>query len=100
MKPKWRADPPGLVGEARKVWDYHAAALAAAGNLSPGNAEEFASLCRLIAIARAAQTEIDRDGITILLPSGAKRPHPAANLLLRAERQLRPLLQQFGLDQP
>jgi P27 family predicted phage terminase small subunit len=94
---RWFRQPDGLSGEALRVWKTHAPSCCEAELLHEANAEEFKTLCRLLAAVRLAGAELERDGVTITTASGIKKSNPALNSLISAQRALEPLLSRFGM---
>src|SRR4051794_25480076 len=94
---KWLTSPASLSGRALNVWKRLAPALARRGALSADQAEQFAALCRLLAMAEAAASEIETAGLSFETKTGAKRPNPACAILLSAQRAAAPLMKTFGL---
>jgi phage terminase small subunit len=94
---RWLRKPAGLSLGALKIWEHYAPGLWASGQLTAEKAEQFAMLCRLLATARAAADEIERFGVTIVTPSGSRRPNPACSVLLAVQKEAAPLLHEFGL---
>ena len=97
-QPKWIADPDGLHGRALSVWKSYATGAFKAGYLKSDNAEVFRAMCRVLAVADAAGEAIERDGVTIELKSGVKRPNPAVKIMFDAQREAAKLLRDFGLS--
>jgi phage terminase small subunit len=95
--PRWLIDPTGLSEKAEKYWKYYAPGLRRDGRLTPDSMERFRQLCRLMALAEAADGEIAAHGVTIKTASGTRRPNPACKVLIDAQRDAVPLLRAFEL---
>ena len=96
-QPKWITEPDGLHGRALSVWHAYAPGTFKAGYLRSNNSERFRAMCRALAVADAAGEAIERDGVTIELKSGVKRPNPAVKIMFDAQREAGELLREFGL---
>ena len=97
--------PPGISPEARAVWRRLAPQLEESRILRATDALVFAELCQVAADLSAAQHEIRRDGMLIVVetesPTGAittvRRRHPLLGQLNVLRRQLASLASEFGL---
>jgi P27 family predicted phage terminase small subunit len=95
--PRWLARPENLATKARAIWDFYAPGVAREGYLSAKTAEQFKFFCRLLVLARDAADALEADGVLIGNEAGAKKSHPAAEILFKAQERAEPLLRLFGL---
>lgn len=88
--------PPHIKGDARRKWNEIVSILKTNKTACEIDATALAYLVELHQIWADAQAELRRDGPTILVGDVRKR-HPAASIASEAMRNLRPLLEAFGL---
>jgi phage terminase small subunit len=85
-KPLWLNPPSDLSPLAQEAWKQRAARAWRLGFLTPATAEKFKTACRHLGIARAAEIEIERDGITVRSKSGTAKEHPAIKTMNEAQK--------------
>lgn len=94
---RWFRQPEDLNETARHYWFLHGPGLIEDGLLSPNSADQFKSLCRILAAARIASAEIERFGVTIETAAGGRKSNPAVTALISAQKAMGPLLVAFNM---
>jgi P27 family predicted phage terminase small subunit len=90
--------PDGLTGAALDEWRNLTALLRRQGTLSTVDAPMLESHCRLAALVRRLESEVESlPLLTFTSDAGEPRVHPLVSQLRQARQALRASLQEFGL---
>jgi len=91
-KPDWLSD------EAADEWDRVVPELSRVDVVKAEDASVLAAYCESVAEFRIATEAIrELDSLTVVMPSGAERPHPLIALRTQASARLQALAREFGL---
>lgn len=92
VRPSW------LDARARREWDRVVPQLAALGVLSDVDQALLADYCAAQGLAQKAQEQLNRQGLVITVPGGAKQKNPLIKIAQEARAQARLLAAEFGLS--
>lgn len=88
--------PDWLEGEAREEWDRIVNELQKTYLISPLDAVSLASYCRIYAVWREADRDVEEKGLTFVSDNGNIRCNPAAKLSLQLFEAMRRMGAEYG----
>jgi P27 family predicted phage terminase small subunit len=94
--PNWLRHPTGLSRDSQEIWAHYAPGLRRNGSLTAENAEVLKAACRALAVAKAAEGQIEAEGVLIRSNTGIRK-NPAVGVLFEAQRAAQALLKEFRL---